>query len=480
MCDLKISLKPPKRKTRSIWRVLVVSIIVFALFASFGPIGAAAVWDGTGSAGGTGGTEEVSNYYLAHANIEDAMGYRFSIYNGDGSKVGHCVDINFETNSSSLYRSYKENKKSHVELYATYTSTGDAATGKLSTDDTESGYVLYDTSLPALADPPTIGQWLTYTRASYIASLCGAYSFGSFSDHYMIIEPIYVAYLNDGWYAMTMAEYAVYQAHQIGWDSATGSNYGYGSGSYMWNVGRFTSAVWGRYLYATGTYPVLGTSPVVEADHLTVDYNQTNSIALPDSYNGRNTAASVLKYQVGMAIYTDIVSKETFELHYDGNGAGSGTMEPQSAALGSSVVVLPNGFNREGYTFAGWNTKPDGSGTVYLAGDSISLNNDLTLYAQWAPSDEPEPGSANSGYLRFILPAYLDTLDYNSKWRQEPLKSYLEDILSEDLSDPENCEQVWHFSAEEYEEVHEWCLERDKGTQTNKDFLEEFGDNRIK
>lgn len=41
-------------------------------------------------------------------------------------------------------------------------------------------------------------------------------------------------------------------------------------------------------------------------------------------------------------------------------------------------------MEKTGYQFAGWNTKPDGRGTVYQPGDSITVFYvDVTLYAQW-------------------------------------------------------------------------------------------------
>ena len=36
-----------------------------------------------------------------------------------------------------------------------------------------------------------------------------------------------------------------------------------------------------------------------------------------------------------------------------------------------------------GFTFAGWNTAANGGGTSYRAGDFITVNGDMTLYAQW-------------------------------------------------------------------------------------------------
>ena len=51
-----------------------------------------------------------------------------------------------------------------------------------------------------------------------------------------------------------------------------------------------------------------------------------------------------------------------------------------------SIAVDENSFLRTGYTFVGWNTERDGSGTAYAADEAIALtaeNNTEILYAQW-------------------------------------------------------------------------------------------------
>ena len=74
-------------------------------------------------------------------------------------------------------------------------------------------------------------------------------------------------------------------------------------------------------------------------------------------------------------------------VEFNGNGAESGTMAPflLDGFCGGSLAT--NKFRREGYTFIGWNTAPDGSGTSFADGDWIDLysadGNSLILYAQW-------------------------------------------------------------------------------------------------
>ena len=71
-----------------------------------------------------------------------------------------------------------------------------------------------------------------------------------------------------------------------------------------------------------------------------------------------------------------------YTVKYNGNG-GDGTLNDVSAESGKEVTVLSNVFTRQGYTFTGWNTAADGSGTSYAEGDSLIVNADVTLYAQW-------------------------------------------------------------------------------------------------
>jgi uncharacterized repeat protein (TIGR02543 family) len=51
------------------------------------------------------------------------------------------------------------------------------------------------------------------------------------------------------------------------------------------------------------------------------------------------------------------------------------------------MVMLPGNIGlltKIGYTFAGWNTKPDGSGTDYAAGAILGMGKaSITLYAKW-------------------------------------------------------------------------------------------------
>jgi uncharacterized repeat protein (TIGR02543 family) len=57
-------------------------------------------------------------------------------------------------------------------------------------------------------------------------------------------------------------------------------------------------------------------------------------------------------------------------------------MSPQVANTPTALTL--NSFTRLGYTFSGWNTLANGTGTAYADGASYSFSADATLYAQWS------------------------------------------------------------------------------------------------
>ena len=67
---------------------------------------------------------------------------------------------------------------------------------------------------------------------------------------------------------------------------------------------------------------------------------------------------------------------------FNANG-GSGSVSAISTYVGVANTIPSNSLTRTGYTFNGWNTASDGSGTSYATGSSITPSSDVTLYAQW-------------------------------------------------------------------------------------------------
>ena len=93
----------------------------------------------------------------------------------------------------------------------------------------------------------------------------------------------------------------------------------------------------------------------------------------------------------GAITVTATWTQETFTLSFDGNG-GTGTAPDDAVVgVGTSYTMPSNPFSKTGYSFGGWNTKDDGSGSNYSAGTSYELDyedgDEITLYAKWTLTD---------------------------------------------------------------------------------------------
>ncbi len=93
--------------------------------------------------------------------------------------------------------------------------------------------------------------------------------------------------------------------------------------------------------------------------------------------------------------------ERVYTVTFDANG-GTGVMKSQTFVKNVSQALVSNKFKRKGYIFSKWNTIPDGTGVAYSDAKEISLNEDLTLYAQW----KPVSGSKNGhDYIDLGLPS---------------------------------------------------------------------------
>lgn len=86
----------------------------------------------------------------------------------------------------------------------------------------------------------------------------------------------------------------------------------------------------------------------------------------------------------------DFVEK-AYDLSYDLNGSeDKQTVDFATVEHVTETEVTAEQPVRKGYSFVGWNTAKDGSGTSYAAGDKVELSAPVTLFAQWK-KDEPAP-----------------------------------------------------------------------------------------
>ena len=100
--------------------------------------------------------------------------------------------------------------------------------------------------------------------------------------------------------------------------------------------------------------------------------------------SGQMSAAGNVYFGAGFLNLTPFIIYPQHTIAFYANG-GEGSMTPQSAADGSLTTLKANAFFREGYDFVNWNTKADGSGDTYADGVTLTVNQNLSLYAQWKP-----------------------------------------------------------------------------------------------
>lgn len=178
--------------------------------------------------------------------------------------------------------------------------------------------------------------------------------------------------------------------------------------------------------------------------------------------------------------YLKVCSAEKYSVTYDANGA-TGTVPTENTKYypGDEATVLGNTGNLEktGLVFAGWNTKADGTGDSYAAGDKLTMGDeDVTLYAQWgAPCDGPVitaqnlPG--NAGLKMFDDPVEMSvtaspqnggTLSY--KWYQNTEGSKLGANVME--AEGTNNLATYHPTTD-YAHTHfYWCVVTESGCST--------------
>lgn len=131
-----------------------------------------------------------------------------------------------------------------------------------------------------------------------------------------------------------------------------------------------------------------------------------------NAYASKYNAQNAVDASKPVATFTRLL-----KVSYNGNGA-TGSVDDQMSET-ATFATASNNFVMDGCTFTGWNTQPDGSGTSYSAGQSVTVNSssyDITLYAQWMYNKLPFGGGDGSESNPYII-------SNSDEW--EGLASYL-------------------------------------------------------
>jgi hypothetical protein len=151
----------------------------------------------------------------------------------------------------------------------------------------------------------------------------------------------------------------------------------------------------------------------VAADAATGDYTKITATSTIDSS------------KTGTATITATAAVGANTVTYDGNGSTEGTVPTDSHTYKQCASVRVPGNTgslvKTSYTFAGWNTAADGSGTSYAAGAEFNMGvANATLFAQWTAKD-PWTDITGSGGFNVPSGVAVDSsgnvyvADYNNK-----------------------------------------------------------------
>jgi uncharacterized repeat protein (TIGR02543 family) len=107
------------------------------------------------------------------------------------------------------------------------------------------------------------------------------------------------------------------------------------------------------------------------------------------AFDANTTTFDSVRLSVNLVGYVAPTKTVTFNV----NG-GEGTMANQTASAATALTA--NSFTRAGYSFTGWNTSADGTGTAFADAASFAFTADQTLYAQWAAVPVAQPATVDS------------------------------------------------------------------------------------
>ena len=188
----------------------------------------------------------------------------------------------------------------------------------------------------------------------------------------------------------------------------------------------------------TGITAPQGFAPAGEVVTLHTDAGYTITEASYTPAGGSATAINpvegVWSFSMPTANTTVTATRETntYTVHFDANATNginaTGTMEDMTFNYGTAQNLTANAFSREGYTFNGWNTQADGTGTAYSNQQNVNNlttepNGEVTLYAQWNVINWTGGGTSENDPYLIIYASQLVKLadDVNSGeyyWRK--------------------------------------------------------------
>ena len=118
-----------------------------------------------------------------------------------------------------------------------------------------------------------------------------------------------------------------------------------------------------------------------EDDFISAKIEENILTVTPKALTHDDIPLNVKEMNTGKSVTINVIVSARVIANFDANG-GSVSTSSKEVSVNRPYGELPTP-TRDGYTFEGWNTKADGTGTAYASGTEITAAESITFYAQW-------------------------------------------------------------------------------------------------
>lgn len=162
-------------------------------------------------------------------------------------------------------------------------------------------------------------------------------------------------------------------------------------GTYV-NYGNFQGTIFTSTGSCSDQYYVYGVD-IYDRHYYTYYVAHDSSLRFREGCYYNTTGGGTLSSSLDVTWYPTL---PTYSVSFNAND-GTGAPSSQTKAWGDTLTLSTTVPTRTGYTFSGWNTSADGTGTLYASGASYTANESATLYAQWTLNTYAVTYDANGG-----------------------------------------------------------------------------------
>ena len=197
------------------------------------------------------------------------------------------------------------------------------------------------------------------------------------------------------------------------------------------------------------------------------------TVSIPVEDNTKYYARAFATNLAGI-VYGDVKETLSYTVKFNGNG-GSGTMKDIVVIPSEYIKLSNNSFTRPGYFFVGWNTDADGSGISYSYNQSIKIEKDIILYAQWEVVGEATGSVGGHDFVDLGLPSGIKwaTMNVGAESPEHSGNCYAwGEITAKSMNSWEN----YKWCDGSYNTLTKYCTSSSYGIVDNMETLERLDD----